>query len=145
MTKVSIEAVLEGLKRAGVAAKEVGVTLNYLEKVAQEEQAQKDAEKLPTQKNEYGVILFDVDGVISGKDFSAVVYQIPQGDDHGLVLGKISESIREQMAAAKRKKFTIDTLGAAIQSLKRKFIKDKNVNLKTKNPVRVLISNNKLV
>jgi hypothetical protein len=145
MTKVSIEDVLEGLKQAKVPAKEVGATLDYLKKVVQEEQAQKDAEKLPTQKNEYGVILFDADGVVAGKEFSAAVYQIPQGDDHGLVLGKISQAAREQVAAAKRKKYPINTMGEATSSIKRKFIKDKNVNLKTKNPVRVLISDNKLV
>ena len=35
-------------------------------------------------------------------------------------------------------------IGVVFQNLKRKFIKDRNVNLKTKNPVRVLVTNNKL-
>lgn len=145
MIKLAIEDVMGALQEAKIPKEQQGAVLNYLQQVAQEEQAQKEENKLPKQKNEFGVILFDADGVVAGKEFTAAVYQIPQGDDHNLVLGKISQAAREQVAAAKRKKYPINTIGEAIQNVKRKFIKDLNVNLKTKNPVRVLVSNNKLV
>ena len=145
MTKLAIEDVMQALQEAKVPKEQQGTVLNYLQQVAQEEAAQKEAEKLPTQKNEFGVILFDADGLVAGKEFTAAIYQIPQGDDHNLVLGKISQAARDQVLAAKRKKYPINTMGEAVQNVKRKFTKDKNVNLKTKTPVRVLISNNKLI
>ena len=143
--KISLEEVQESLKRAGIAAEQAGVVLKDLQEVIQELEAEKVATKLPTKKNEFGVIIYDKDGVLTGKDFVATVYTIPQGDDHGLVLGKISSAARDQNEAAKRKKNILKTLGEACESLKRKFIKAKNVNLKTKEPVRVLVTNNALV
>ena len=145
MIKISIEDVVEGLKKAGVSDKEAGITLDYLKQVAQEEAAQKEENQLPKQKNEWGIIIFDADNQLQGKEFTGAVYQIPQNDDHSLVLSKISQAARDQVASAKRKKYPIHTMGEAIQNVKRNFIKDKNVNLKTKNPVRILISNNNLV
>lgn len=145
MTKLAIEDVMQALQEAKVPKEQQGIVLNHLQQVAQEEALQKEENKLPKQKNEFGVILFDAEGLVAGKEFTAAVYQIPQGDDHNLVLGKISQAAREQVASAKRKKYPIDTMGEAVQNVKRKFTKDKNVNLKTKSPVRVLVSNNKLV
>lgn len=144
MSKISIEDVTAALQETKIPKESQGQILNRLQQIIAEEQAIKEENKLPKQKNEFGVILFDPEGLVAGKEFTAAVYQIPQGDDHSLVLGKIAQAAGEQNAAAKRKKFQFDTLGSAIQGIKRKFIKEKNVNLKTKNPVTVLISNNKL-
>lgn len=143
--KLAIEDIVAALQTAGIEHPKQLKVLDYLKEVVAEEQAAKQETALPKQKNEFGVILFDAEGKLVGQEFTAAVYQIPQGDDHGLVLGKISQAAREQVAAARRKKYPIDTMGEAVQSVKRKFIKEKNVNLKTKSPVRVLISDNKLV
>lgn len=145
MIKVSIDDITAALADSGIPKDSQQKVLTYLKSVVEEEQAQKEAEKLPKQKNEFGVIIFDAEGHLKGKEFTASVYQIPQGEDHNLVLGKISQAARDQNAASKRKKWHFDSLGSAIQGIKRKFIKDKNVNLKTKNPVRVIVSDNKLV
>jgi hypothetical protein len=143
--KIAFEDIAFALQQAKIEPEKQKLILGHLKQVVAEEQANKEENKLPKQKNEFGVILYDAENKLAGLEFTAAVYAIPQNDDHGLVLSKISTAAREQVAATKRKKFPIDTIGCAVQNLKRKFIKDKNVNLKTKNPVRVLVSSNKLV
>jgi hypothetical protein len=143
--KIDIEEVISALQVAKIDKTQQGTVLNYLQDVAKEIEAQKQAEKLPNKKNEWGVILFsNVEG-LKDDNFTAAIYQIPVGADHGLVLGKVSQAARDQVLAAKRKKYPISTMGEAVVNVKRKFLKEKNVNIKTKQTVRVLVSNNQLV
>lgn len=143
--KLSLEDIQSALAEAKIPDTQQNLVIDHLQEVIRELEAEKIATKLPSQKNEFGVIIYDKDNVLKGNDFTATVYTIPQGEDHGQVLRKISEAARDQNEAAKRKKTLIESLGEACESLKRKFIKAKNVNLKSKVPVRVLVSDNKLV
>jgi Ser/Thr protein kinase RdoA (MazF antagonist) len=144
MIKIAIEDIAQALQEAKIPKEQQGIVLNHLQQVVEEEKAQKEAEKIPTQKNEFGVVIFDAENKLAGMEFTASVFTIKQGDDMGAVLGKISQAARDQNATSKRKKWNFDSLGSAIQGLKRKFIKPYNINLKTKNPCRVLVSNNSL-
>ncbi|NBQ47976.1 MAG: hypothetical protein EBU33_05925 [Sphingobacteriia bacterium] len=143
--KLSLEEIQGALAEAKVPTEQQTMVIDHLQEVIKELEAEKIATKLPSQKNEFGVIIFDKNGVLKGQDFVAAVYTIPQGEDHDNVLRKISEAARDQNEAAKRKKHTIESMGEACESVKRKFIKQKNVNIKSKAPVRVLVSDNKLV
>jgi len=143
MSKISIEDVQQALNDAGVEKEKQQNILEHLVQVVKEEKEERENSSLPKQKNEFGVILYAPDLV--GKEYMASIYQIPQGGDHGLVLSKISDAAREQNVTAKRKKYSFIDLAGAIFGLKRKFLKDRNVSTKTKEPVRVLISDNKLI
>lgn len=145
MSKISLEDLAEALSVAKVEPAKQTLVLNHLQEVINELAAEKAATSAPKQKNEFGVILYSEDDSLNGKEFTASVYSIPQGSDHNQVLYKISSAARESNEAAKKKTHLIETIGQAFQSLKRKWIKDKNVMLKSKIPVRVLISSNKLV
>ena len=145
MIKLTIEEVITALQKTNVEKEKQQNIVNYLNKVVEQERIEKQENAQPKSKNEFGVIIYSNDGKLDGLELTASVYTIKEGEDHGLVLGKISQAAKEQTAAAKRKRFNIESIGAACQNLKRKFLKDKNVNIKTKNPVRVIISNNGLV
>jgi len=141
--KLSLEEIQGALAAAKIPNDQQKAVVEHLQEVIQELEAEKSSTKLPHQKNEYGVVLYDADGSLAGKDLTASVYTIPQGGDHGTVLARIAEAVRDQNEAAKRKKNVIKTIGEAFAGLKRKFIKAKNINLKTKESVRVLVTNNK--
>jgi hypothetical protein len=144
MTKISIEQLQDILAEAKIAPDKQKEILENVKAVAEEEKAEKAQSVCPKAKNEFGVVLFDKDNVLAGKEFTAGVYQVKEGFDHSTVLTLVSEAARNQNSAAKRKKTVIQSVGDAFQNLKRKFIKDKGINLKTKTPVRVLVSNNSL-
>ena len=143
--KIDISEIEEALKIALVEPDKQKEVLNHLQEVIKELEENKAAGAVPKQKNEFGVIIYSDEPEWAQKEFTASVYTIPQGSDHGQVLAKISQAARESNEAAKKKKNIIETIGDAFQNLKRKWAKEKGVNFKTKIPVRVLISNNKLV
>ena len=142
MTKISLDDVSEAIKKAGVAAEQAKLVFQHLSKVVEEEKALKESTSGPKLKNEFGVVIYDNDGSLSGKELVASIYTIPEGNNHAEVLYKISEAAKTQNESVRKKKLVVTTIGEAFEFLKRKFIKEKQVNLKTKSPVRVIISNN---
>lgn len=142
MKKIALEEIESALREANIAQPQQNQVLEYLKQVAAENAADTST---PKSKNEFGVVLFDKDNLLSGKDFTACIYQVKEGDDHNTVLARLSESARTQNEAAKRKKNIIKTMGELFNFLKPKFVKEKGIKIKTKEPVRVLISNNNLL
>ena len=143
MTKISLETLSEVLQEEGVEQPKQIKIIEHLKEILEEEKKERDESKLPKQKNEFGVVLFAPELV--GKEYTACVYQIKSGDDNATVLKRVSEAVRAQNESSNKKKTKITSMGEAFQYLKRKFIKEKGVNFKTKTPVQVLISDNKLV
>ncbi len=141
MKKISIEEIESALKEANVAQPQQNQVLEYLKQVAAENES---SPTTPKSKNEFGVVIFDKENHLAGKEFTACVYQVKEGYDHGSVLSQLSEVARTQNEAAKRKKNIIKTMGELFEFLKPKFAKTKDIKIKTKNPVRVIVSDNTL-
>ena len=71
--------------------------------------------------------------------------QIEEGDDHNTIIDRITHATAEHNNTPKGEKFPIDTLGGALQETKRKFITEKKVWVKTKEPdIIVRVDTNKL-
>lgn len=143
MSKIALETIIEVMAEQNIEPPKQEKIIQHLKEILEEEKRDREENRAPKAKNEFGVVLFAPDLV--GKEYTACVYQVKSGDDHSTVLKRISEATRTQNEAANKKKVKIDSIGAAFQYLKRKFIKEKGVNFKTKNPVQVIISDNKLV
>ena len=142
--KFTIEEIETALAKNKVDDKTVVKVLKELEEVAEEEKAH--AVTLPKAKNEFVVIL-NVGGdapTLINKEFTAYVIQQKVGEDAGQILSKIREATQEFKQARKRNKSVINTLGEALRVVKRIFFKSRQLNVKTKDPVRVLISDNSL-
>jgi hypothetical protein len=140
--KVSIEEIESVLLKSKVDPKVVGEVVKELETIAEE--VKQERQGVPKAKNEYLILLSDPNGDLTGKDFTGWVVQMKQGDDAGQVVAKLKEAAQNHIAAQKRKRKVINTLGDAILYVKRKWFKEKNLTVKTKEPVRVLLTNNKL-
>jgi hypothetical protein len=86
--------------------------------------------------------------VTDNPDFEEVplfIAQIEEGDDHNTIVDRITHATAEHNNTPKGQKFPIDTLGGAMQETKRKFITEKKVWIKSKEPVIIVRSNdNKL-
>ncbi len=146
MTKLDIDEITRIIKGVKLPPEAEQKVLKEVKDTIQKIEDHKDDTAAgPKQKNEYGVVLFDAENKLAGQEFTACVFKIPEGDDMGTVLTRLSTASRTQNDAAKRKKNPIKSMGEAFGFLKRKFSKTVNIQPVTKIPVRVLISNNELV
>lgn len=143
MAKISIEEVEATLLKQKIEKNVVSAVLKELAEIIQEVKEDK-GDALPKEKNEFLVILSDPNDELQGKELVSWVVQMRVGDDSGQVIEKIKAAARETNEAKKRKKHMITTLGEAFEGIKRKYLKPKNILIKTKSPVRVLIADNKL-
>lgn len=145
--KISLEQVEATLAENKVPKETATKVIEDLKTAIEEEKRLKDADphKTPRTKNEFGVILYDNTGELTGKDFVASVFQIPTGSDMGIVLDKIRTIAKAHNENTRSgKKNPVKTFTECFEFVKRRFWKEENVLNKTKEPVRVLITNNEL-
>lgn len=142
MAKFSLEQIQATLEDKKIDQPRIAAIIHDLEQVAQEEQEEKAANKIPKLKHQYLVFVNDPEGKIVG-DFDAWVTTYEEGIDAGTVLQKLRDAAKEQNEAAKRKKSKLETLGDVFQGIKTKFLKEKKVKVKTKESVRVITVNGK--
>lgn len=140
--KVSLENVESILLERKIEPPKVQEILRDLKQAAEEEAADKETSDGPKPKWEHVVVLNDPEGKIKD-DFTAWVVTQQEGQDTGLVIGKLQDAAKVQNEAAKRKKNVISSFGELFDSLKSKFLKEKGLKIKTKEPVRVLVVNGK--
>jgi hypothetical protein len=140
--KVSLENVESILLERKIEPPRVQEIIRDLQKAAEEEAADKETNDGPKPKWEHVVVLNDPEGKIKD-DFTAWVVTQQEGQDTGLVIGKLQDAAKIQNESAKRKKNVIASFGELFDSLKSKFLKEKGLKIKTKEPVRVLVVNGK--
>ena len=147
MSKVSLDIVSEILAKQVKNPDLVDSVLNELNKIVAEGKIEREENKQTKAKNEYCIILMDETGELEGKVSAGYVVQYKAGDDAGAVLSKLKEAVSEQNSGMKKFiKNPIKSMTDALANLKRKYLKgNKNLLIKTAEPVRVLLSNNKLV
>lgn len=143
MSKISIDELKTALQASDIEPEKQQKVLEELQQIIEDNKSHNPP--APKLKNEFGVVLFDANHELIGKEFTACVYTVKEGTDHGLVMPKIFEAVKAQNESAKKKKNIIKSVGEAFAHLKRAFIKPSGIMLKTKEPVRVLISDNSIL
>lgn len=137
---LSIEDVVDTLKNMKVPAE----TIIKIENELEAKEAEVKADRLagaPKQKSELVTVLLDPEHRLDGLgDFTSLVIQIPQGQDAGTTLSRLYQSVYDQRAGMKRKVFPIESVSDAAGVVKRKWFKQNSLHIRTKEPVRVLVS-----
>ena len=128
--KIDIQEVEATLQRQKIEPAKVTAIINDLQQIIEELQNEK--EKQPKEKWEYIIILNDKD--------SGWIVQQKEGEDDGAILTKLKDAARDQNEAASKKKSVLNTFGDFFDGLKSKYLKSKNVRIKTKELVRVIIT-----
>jgi hypothetical protein len=141
MSKVALEEVESVLLQHKV--QDTQGIISDLMKVIEELKADRDSDPKP--KWEHIIVLHDPDNKLAGQELTGWVVQQEEGQDAGAILSKIADSVKTANDSAKKKKLVIKTLVDAFKYLKPKFVKEKKLKLKTKEEVRVLLSNGELV
>ncbi len=140
--KVDIEQIRTTLEDNKVEPSKVASIIKELEQAVEEEKADRQTNADPKLKWEYFVIVNDPEKKITG-DFTAWVVQQKEGQDAGLMLSKLVDAAKTQNEGAKRKKHVITGFAELFHDLKGKWIKEKGLRIKTKEPVRVFTVNGK--
>ena len=140
--KISLDQVESTLLEQKIKPETVASIINDLKQVIEEEKV--DKEKTPKLKWEHIVYLNDPEGQIKN-DYDAWVVTYKEGTDAGTVLQKIRDAAKEQNELASKKKLKLSSLGETFQHLKSKYFKNKDVKIKTKESVRVIAVNGRLL
>lgn len=143
--KVSLENVEAILLERQIEKPKVSAILADLQKAIEEEKAEAGATAGPKNKWEHIIVLNDPDGKINADEVTGWVVVQEEGEDAGTILAKLRDAAKDQNEAAKRKKSLLEHFGDVFQSLKPKFLKVKKLKIKTKEAVRVLTVNGKML
>jgi|TARA_R110000868_G_scaffold411565_1_gene705374 hypothetical protein len=138
MSKINIDEVESVLLQKKIEPTIVQSILKELNQIVEEIANDKDT--TPKQKWEHVIVLNDTKGEFKGKELTGWVVQQHENDDAGLIISKLQDAAKNQNEGATKKKSVLTSLTDIFGYLKSKFLKEKNIRIKTKEPVRVLIA-----
>lgn len=145
MSKISIDEVQSVLLKQSIPKEQVVAVVKELSQIVQEEAAQRQASAEPKTKNEYTIVLSDPNNDLAGKEFTGWAIQIKAGEDAGTILTRVANATKSYNVNTRAgKKNPIKTFGEALMHVKRKFFKEQDILVKTKEPVRIVVTDNKL-
>lgn len=139
MAKVDLEIVKKVLQENGVDIRLAATILNQIREVAIEEMVEREK---PAKKQTL-VLISDPKGDLP-KDLVGWVVQILEDDDPREAAGKIAEVASVFNGTPKGQRLPVASFGDACQSLPAKLLKENNVWIKTREPVRVFAVKNSL-
>ena len=137
MSKISIDEVESTLLRQKIEPEKVHAILHDLRQIMEE--LQEDKEKEPKEKWEFVIVLDGSKNKIP-EDIAGWVVQQKEGEDAGTVLSRLSDAAKDQNETANKKKVILQTMRDIFSGLKSKFLKPKNIKIKTKELTRVVIT-----
>jgi len=144
--KVSIDDVISALRDSGAAQEVVKSTLEKLNQVVQEEQA--DKQKSPKSKNQFVAITFDDDGRLAGLDIPIFIAQIEESAPPQAFIDRIQAAANAYHGSRKGRKKPVKTKSEAVACIPRKFWNSEKEGektlIKTREVIPLLITSNKL-
>lgn len=152
MAKVEVDILRKVLERREVDVRKRNEILQDLKDVLEQEALEKEMQP-PQAKKEFVILLSDPRGRLTpeffkanglGDGFTGWVVQIPEGENAGLALSKLISAAYEHNASPKGRKFPVETVGEACESVSPKTFKEHNLWVKTRLPVVVLPAANRL-
>jgi aspartokinase len=137
MAKVSLDLVKEVLQRNGVDARKLAEMLNEMKREAESEAVEREK---PVKKH-HVVLVSSPDGGLPD-DLVGWVVQVPEDDNPKVAVERIKATAERFNASPRGKKLPLSSFGDACQSLPTKQLKENQVWVKTRDPVRVLAIGN---
>jgi hypothetical protein len=143
MAKVDIELVQKVLKENGVDVRLAAAILNQIREAAAEAAAEDAVEREKPAKKQHIVLISEPEEGLP-KDLVGWVVQILEDDDPREVAEKIAATASDFNNTPKGERVPVTSFGDACQSLPPKLLKEKNVWVKTREPVRIFAVKNSL-
>ena len=109
------------------------------------ERAEAEAEaKAPPVKKQFVVLVSDPDGRLADVDLAAWVLQILEEENPALVPEKVFKAAYDFNATPKGRRMPVRSVGEACEHVAARFFKDQGAWVKTKEPVLVVRTDNRI-
>lgn len=143
MAKVDFDIVQRVLKESGVDVRVAATILNQIREAIAEAAAENATDREKPAKKQLMVLVSEPEEGLP-KDLTGWVVQLLEDDDPTEVADKISEVARVFNDSPKGQRVPVTSFGDACQCLPAKFLKESDVWIKTREPVRIIAVKNKL-
>ena len=143
MSKIEVAQVAEVLRQNQLEPAAMRRILEALNKITAEA-AKDEQDKLPAQKKQFVILVSDPDGVVPEKELAGWVLQIPEEASPLSIQERINKAAADFNATRLGRKIPVENVGEALESVPAKNFKEVEVTVKTKQPVLVLNTDNKL-
>lgn len=140
--KVSIEQIEATLLERKIEPPKVQEIIKDLEQAANEEKEERAANAGPKPKWEHIIFINDPDNKV-GTEMTGWVVKQQEGQDAGLITGKLTDAAKTFNESSKKKKNLIKSFGELFAYMKPKFLKEKGLKIATKEAVRIIPVNGK--
>lgn len=142
MPKVDLELVKLVLQRNELDVRQVA---QIIEDINVEMTAMvEDEEKPPPVKKQFVMLVSDPDGKLDGQNMTGWVLQIPEEDSPYVSNERLIKSGYAYNASPKGRRIPVKSIGEVCEVVTSRFTKENNVWIKTKEPILVVTTNNKL-
>lgn len=143
MAKIDIDTLRRILQQNVTDIRKVNDIMHDIKMELEAEEEEK-ANRPPSLKKQFSIVLADDDGILDGKDLIAWVVQIPEGDSVTVAPERIIRAAYEYNTTPKGRRLPVKTIGDACETVSAKLFKEQNIWVKTKTPVFVLAVHNKI-
>lgn len=144
MPKVSVELIHEVLSSNNLEPETIQKVLQQIEEQAAAEAEAEKANREPPVKKQFIMILSDPNGTVPDQDYVGWVAQIPEDDSPGDTLEKLIRASYEYNISKKGRKYPVKSIGEACEAVGSRFLKEQGIAIKTKTPVTILRTDNKI-
>ena len=141
MPKIELNLVAAAMKQAHVDPAKLREVLELLNLEAN---AQGDEEAVPPVKKQYVVLVSDPEGKLQSGALVSWVVQIPEDESVVTTLDRIYRATYDFNASKKGRILPAKSVGDVMECVPAKYLKEVGVWVKTKTPVLVLRSDNKI-
>ncbi|MBC2607712.1 hypothetical protein [Pelagicoccus albus] len=144
MPKVSVELIHEVLSNNNLEPDMITAVLKQIEEQAAAEAEAEKANREPTVKKQFVIIVSDPNGTIPSEDYVGWVAQIPEDDPVGETMDRLIRASYEYNISKKGRKYPVKTVGEACEAVGARFLKEQSLAIKNKVPVAVVRTDNKI-
>lgn len=142
MAKVDLDLVKFILQRNQVDTRLVA---QILEDIQQEvEQMQAEEPPAPKVKKQHVIVVSDPQGTLASMDYVGWVAQIPEEDPPQAAVERIHRAAYDFNTSPKGRRMPIQSVGEACEVVAARFFKEHQIWIKTKEPVLVVKTDNKI-
>jgi hypothetical protein len=103
-----------------------------------------EEEKPPPVKKQWCIVISDPQGNLQGKDHTGWIVQIPEDDSPATTQERIIKAAYDYNATPRGRRIPVQTIGEACEVVPAKIFKEHNAWIKTKEPVLMLTTDNKI-
>ena len=143
MAKIDVAKVADILRQNELEPAVMRRIIEQINKVT-EEASIADEEKPPAQKKQFVILVSDPDGQMPEQELAGWVLQIPEEASPLSLQERVHKAAYDFNATRRGRKLPVETMGEAFESVPAKNFKEVEVTVKTKTPVLVLSTDNKL-